>query len=210
MRALEKSSYASLPFVVYELQRLSSLPARCFKAASGVRASLEKARVPRRVVMTRVHRPALRGIVFAAAMSVAATVFAQGLITAVPPAAFRPPTTEKAAVATMLLPQATPALRITLPEPTAVERATLRDRNAPREANATRRPSRKDSPLHSRATFRPARKSSRCRACTGKRWPMAAAPRGLPSYPRVPQRCVSRLRCRRARPASCCDSAAMG
>ena len=81
--------------------------------------------------MTRVHRPALRGIVFAAAMSVAATVFAQGLITAVPPAAFRPPTTEKAAVATMLLPQATPALRITLPEPTAVERATLRDRNAP-------------------------------------------------------------------------------
>ena len=50
MRALEKSSYASLPFVVYELQRLSSLPARCFKAASGVRASLEKARVPRRVV----------------------------------------------------------------------------------------------------------------------------------------------------------------
>ena len=160
--------------------------------------------------MTRVHRPALRGIVFAAAMSVAATVFSQGLITAVPPAAFRPPTTEKAAVATMLLPQATPALRITLPEPTAVERATLRARNASPGGQRNKATEQKGLAV---AFPRNIPAGSQVVALSSLHWQAladGAAPRGLPWCPRVPQRCVSRLRCRRARPASCCDSAAMG
>ena len=80
--------------------------------------------------MTNVYGPTLRLIVFAAVMSAVSTVSAEALITAVPPAAFRPQATQKAAPATMLLPQATPALRIVLPEPTTDERAALRARNA--------------------------------------------------------------------------------
>ena len=81
--------------------------------------------------MTRAHPPAFRGIVFAVAAFAAWPAFTEGAITAVPPAAYRAPSTQKAAPVTMMLPQGSPAARVALPEPTAAERASLRARNAP-------------------------------------------------------------------------------
>jgi len=81
--------------------------------------------------MTRAHPPAFRGIVFAVAAFAAWPAFTEGAITAVPPAAYRAPSTQKAAPVTMMLPQGAPAARVALPEPTAAERASLRARNAP-------------------------------------------------------------------------------
>ena len=80
--------------------------------------------------MTKVERPAKRGVVFIAALGAATVVSAQHLITAVPPAPYRAPAIEKAASVTMQLPATSPALRIALPEPSASERASLRSRNA--------------------------------------------------------------------------------
>ena len=89
--------------------------------------------------MTRVHPPAFRGIVFAAAAFAAWPVFAEGPITAVPPAAYRGrPSTQKAAPVDDAAAAGDACSAIALPEPTAVERATLRDRNARRGRRATR------------------------------------------------------------------------
>jgi hypothetical protein len=80
--------------------------------------------------MTRARPPAFRGVVFAVAAFAAWPAFAEAAITAVPPAAYRAPSTQKSAPVTMMLPQGAPAARVALPEPTAAERASLRARNA--------------------------------------------------------------------------------
>lgn len=80
--------------------------------------------------MTRVHPAALRGIVLAVAAFVVWPALTQAAITAVPPAAYRTPSTLKAAPVAMMLPQGAPAARVALPEPTAAERALLPAHNA--------------------------------------------------------------------------------
>ena len=145
--------------------------------------------------------PALRGIVFATAMSAAVTVFAQAADHGRAACCIsRPPIDGKAAAATMLLPQATPALRSRCPsrQPPSARRS--------RRASAAGAPTRKATELkgRSRVAFpRSVPAGSRVdrarRACNGRRSPMAAAPRGSKSCRRAPQRCASRCRCRRAR-----------
>lgn len=92
------------------------------------------------------HCPLSARVRVAIATTIAAAAmpaFADVPITAVPPAHYRPPALETSApaienstpaigksAATFLLAPSAPAWRVALPEPTAAERATLRDRNA--------------------------------------------------------------------------------
>ena len=88
--------------------------------------------------MTRVHSARARVHRVRGGDERRGAVFAQVPITAVPPAGYRGRRSQKPRRATMLLPQATPALRIALPEPTAAERASLRDAQRRRAAQRSK------------------------------------------------------------------------
>ncbi len=81
----------------------------------------------------------LRACIAVAAAAASLSAYADTLVTAVPPAAFRGAPVDKTAVPKMALAPSAPALRIALPEPTAAERDLLRQRNqAARPARANR------------------------------------------------------------------------
>ena len=84
--------------------------------------------------MTEVHLRVRACIAFATGVLAAVPAFADVPIIAVPPASYRGPAVAKAAPAGMVLPQAAPAWRIALPEPTAAERASLKAHNVPKAA----------------------------------------------------------------------------